>query len=67
MRKGRASVRGKRVSKLASQKAPTDPIYGFLAGKGKVVGDIMSFALPWGNSSGADQQIRKSKVVHTIW
>jgi prevent-host-death family protein len=44
--------RGKPVAKLVPVEKQTDDIYGFFAGKGKIVGDIVSpaFSLEeWGN------------------
>lgn len=44
--------RGKPVAKLVPMDSEKDEIYGFLAGKGKIVGDIISPALSakeWGN------------------
>jgi prevent-host-death family protein len=42
---------GKPVAKLVPVNAKTDDIYNFLAGKGHIVGDVISPALPpeeWG-------------------
>ncbi len=44
--------RGKPVAKLVPVEKQTDDIYGFFAGKGKIVGDVVSpaFSLEeWGN------------------
>lgn len=44
--------RGKPVAKLVPMDSEKDEIYGFLEGKGKIVGDIISPALSakeWGN------------------
>jgi len=44
--------RGKPVAKLVPIGAVTDDIYGFMAGKGKITGDVVKPALTlkeWGN------------------
>lgn len=44
--------RGKPVAKLVPVEKQTDDIYGFFAGRGKIVGDVVSpaFSLEeWGN------------------
>lgn len=47
---------GKPVAKLVPVKAAPDEIFGFLAGKGEVVGDIVSPLPPeaWGNLAWVD-------------
>jgi prevent-host-death family protein len=43
---------GKPVAKLVPAETETDEIYNFLAGKGRIVGDVLSPALTpeeWGN------------------
>ena len=46
--------RGKPVAKLVPVEKQTDDIYGFFAGKGKIVGDIVSpaFSLEEGGNLG---------------
>lgn len=42
--------RGKPVAKLVPADQESDDIYGFLKGKGKIVGDVISPAIEdWGN------------------
>jgi hypothetical protein len=61
MKKMKRSARGKSVAKTVHQKAEPDEIFGFLAGKGEIVGDLVSPIFSPSDFSGGDLKTRKSK------